>query len=162
MVRIDKIMSSDFLILSNEAKILDAARLMADKRHGCVIIVEDKKVIGIVTESDILRNFVSKNVSLKSNITQIMSYPVTTINQNEKLEKANKIVDSKQFRKYPVVDGQNFVVGLVRENEIVHALNDNISFHRNLQNAVLVVFVAFEFFVFIYYRYLVNIFLFLR
>ena len=143
-------MSTNVLTLKKEAMISDAAQLMSNKLYGCVVVIEGKKPIGIITESDIIRNLVSKKISPKEKVTKIMSSPITTLRNDIKLEKANKIIDTKHFRKYPVVDNEN-LVGLVTENEIVHATNDNIRFHRNLQNAVLVLFVAFEFFIFIFY-----------
>ena len=104
----------------------------------------------------------SKKINPESKVSQIMSSSVTTIPHNSKLENANKIIDTKGFRRYPVVDKEGNLVGLVNENDVVQAINDNIRFHRNLQNTVLILFVAFEFFVFILYRYLINYFPFLR
>ena len=161
MARVSKIMSQDVLTLKKEAKISDAAKLMANKPQGCVVIVEGKKPVGILTETDIIKNLVYKKSKPSEKVTKLMSFPVTTINQDTKLEKANKIIDTKHFRRYPIVENEK-LVGLVTENHVVQAINDNIKFHRNIQNAVLIIFVIFEFFVFVLYRFLVNIFPFLR
>ena len=155
MAKISKIMDTSVLTLKKEAKISDAARLMASKPQGCVVIVEGKKPIGIITESDILRNLVSKKISPEEKVTKIMSSPITAIHPNTKLEKASKIIDTKHFKSYPVVYNGD-LVGLVAENSIVHAINDNVKFHRNIQNIVLMIFVLFEFFIFILYGHLVN------
>jgi len=161
MAKIDKIMDTSVPTLKKEAKIFDATKLIANKPHGCVIIVEGKKPIGIITESDIVRSLISKKTNSKEKVTKIMNSPITTMHPNTKLEKAIKIIDTKHFRKYPVVENEN-LIGLVTENNIVHAINDNIKFHRNVQNAVLILFVIFEFFIFILYEYLVNFLPFLR
>ena len=50
------------------------------------------------------------------------------------------------------------LVGIVTENSIVDTINNNIKFHRNLQNTILVIFVVFEFFVFILYGHIVKFF----
>lgn len=162
MARISAIMNANPLTVKKEATISEAARLMADKPHGCVIVTENKKPLGIITESDLVKNMASKKINPESKVAQIMSSSVTTIQHNSKLENANKIIDTKGFRRYPVVDKEGNLVGLVSENDVVQAINDNIRFHRNLQNTVLILFVAFEFFVFILYRYLINYFPFLR
>jgi CBS domain-containing protein len=161
MTKISRIMSTNVPTLKKEAKVSDAAKLMANKSHNCVVVVESGNPIGIVTKSDIVKNLVSKKVNFKGKITGIMSSPVTAININTKLEKANKIIDTKHFGQYPVVENDK-LVGLATENNVVHATNDNITFHRTLQNAVLILFVVFEFFIFILYRYLVDYFSFLR
>ena len=161
MAKINKIMDTSVPTLKKEAKISDAAKLMVNKSQGCVVIVEEKKPIGIITESDIVKNLISKKMSPKEKVTKIMSSPINSINPNTKLEKANKIIDTKHFDKYPVIENES-LVGVVTENDVVHSINDNIKFHRNLQNTVLIIFVIFEFFIFILYEYLVNFFPFLR
>ena len=70
-----------------------------------------------------------------------------------KLDEALKIIDTKKFRKYPVVENSR-LIGLASKNDIVHAISDNVKLHRNIQNIVLVLFVLFEFFVFVVYRFL--------
>ena len=161
MTTVSKIMNVNVPTLKKEAKISDAARLMADKPCGCVVVVEGKKPLGIITESDILRNLVSKKFNLKEKVTKIMNSPITSISLNTSLEKANKIIDTKHFRRYPVVKNGN-LVGLVTENNVVQAINNNVRFHRNIQNAVLIIFVIFEFCIFILYKYLVEFLPFLR
>ena len=162
MVRISKIMNANPLTVKKEATISEAAKLMANKPHGCVIVTENKKPVGIITESDLVKNLASQKINLQSKVSQIMSSSVVSIMHSSKLENANKIIDTKGFRRYPVVDKEGNLVGLVSENDVVQAINDNIRFHRNLQNSVLILFVVFEFFVFILYRYLINYFPFLR
>ena len=153
MARVRKIMLADVPTLEKEAKIGDAARLLAQSQSGCVIVLEDKTPIGIVTELDFVRNAVSKGKSLKEPVSRIMSSPVTFMMPNTKLDEALKVIDTKKFRKYPVVEN-NELVGLVTKKDIVNAISDNLRFHRNIQNVVLVLFVLFEFFVFVIYRYL--------
>lgn len=153
MAKIDKIMDTSVPTLKKEAKISDAAKLIASKPHGCIVIVEGKKPVGIITESDIVRNLVSKKINQKEKVTKIMSSPITSIHPDTKLEKALEIIDTKHFGKYPVIENES-LVGVVTENEVVHSINDNIKFHRNLQNAVLIIFIIFEFFNFLFLFYM--------
>ena len=161
MAKISKIMITDVPTLNKEARISEAVRLMASRSKGCVVIVEGKKPIGIITESDVVKNIASKKINANEKVAGMMSSPITSIHPSTKLEKASKIIDTKHFKRYPVVEDGN-LVGLVTENSIVHALNDDISFHRNIQNAVLILFVVFEFFVFVLYRHLAKFLAFLR
>ena len=153
MAKVKKIMLADVLTLKKEAKIEEAARLLAKNESSCVVIVENKKPIGIVTELDIVRKVVSKGSSLKEPISRIMASPVTSMAPNMKLDEALKIIDTKRFRRYPVVDNEE-LIGLVTKRDVVNAISDNLRLHRNIQNVVLVVFVLFEFFVFVIYRHI--------
>ena len=145
-------MDTNVPTVKKEGKISDAAKLIANKSKGCAIVVDGKKPLGIITETDLVRNLVSKKSKPNDNVTKIMSSPITSINPNTKLEKASKIIDTKHFKIYPVTDNDN-LVGLVTENSVVQAINDNIRFHRNLQNIVIILFVVFEFFIFILNEY---------
>jgi len=156
MAKVNEIMQTDVPVLKKEDKVKDAIRLLSTKSHGCVVIVENKKPVGIITETDLIRAVVLKKSNLNAKVKEIMSTPVTLMQSNTKLEKASKIIDTNHFRRYPVMENEN-LAGLVTENSIVHAINDNISFHRNLQNWVLIIFVVFEFFVFFLYRYIAPI-----
>lgn len=157
MAKVSAIMNTRVPTLKKEAGISDAARLMVDNPLGCVVVVEGEKPIGIITESDIVRSLVSGKINLKEKAAKIMSSPITAISPNTSLEKANKIIDTKHFRRYPVVKDEK-LIGVVTENSIVQAINDNVSFHRNVQNAVLIIFVLFEFFIFVLYGNLIKFF----
>ena len=153
MARVRKIMLTDVPMLKKEAKIDEAAKLLAKDHVGCVVIVENKKPIGIITESDFVREVVSKGTSFKEPVGRIMTSPVTLMAPGMKLDEALKIVDTKEFRRYPVVENEE-LVGIATKKDIVNTISDNLRFHRNIQNAVLVIFVLFEFFVFVVSRYL--------
>src|SRR3989338_4024225 len=109
MARVRKIMLTDVPMLKKEAKIDEAAKLLAKDHVGCVVIVENKKPIGIITESDFVREVVSKGTSFKEPVGRIMTYPVTLMAPGMKLDEALKIVDTKEFRRYPVVENEELV-----------------------------------------------------
>ncbi|MBI2558484.1 CBS domain-containing protein [Candidatus Woesearchaeota archaeon] len=153
MARVKSIMLANPPTLKKEASIAEAAKLLAQTQHGCIVITENSNPIGIVTELDFVRNVVSMNKNLKEKVNKIMSSPVTFMDPDMKLDEALKIIDTKKFRKYPVMDNGQ-LVGVVTKRDIVNAISDNLRFHRNVQNAVLVLFVLFEFFVFVLYKYL--------
>lgn len=153
MARVSKIMLADAPTLEKDAKIEDAARLLSKSQSGCVVIVDANKPIGIVTELDFVRNAVSKGTILKEPVSAIMTSPVTVMAPNMKLDEALKTIDTKRFRRYPVVDN-GALVGLVTKKDVVNAISDNLRFHRNIQNIVLILFVLFEFFVFVLSKYL--------
>lgn len=152
MARINKIMITNVPTLKKEAKVEDAAKLLTQNDCGCVVIVENSKPIGIVTELDIVRFSASKDVNLKRPVSSLMTSPVTLMTPKTKLDEALKLIDTKRFRRYPVVDGDE-LVGLVTQKDVVNAISDNMQFHRNIQNLVLIVFVLFELFVFVLYKY---------
>lgn len=155
MARVSKIMSAGVPTLGKEAKIEEAARLIAQNDSGCVVITENGAPVGIVTELDIVKN-ISKGGSLKEPATSIMASTLTVMNPNTKLDEALKIIDTKRYRRYPVVEGGK-LAGLVTKKDVVNEISENLRFHRDIQNVVLVLFVLFEFFVFVIYKYLPSL-----
>ena len=144
--------------LKKEAKTEEVAKLLGKNETGCVVITDNNKPIGIVTEFDFVR-YVSKGGSLKESVSSIMASQLTVMAPSTKLDEALKIIDTKRFRRYPVVDNEQ-LVGLVTKKDVVNAISDNLQFHRNIQNVVLILFVLFEFFIFVVYRYLPSLSLF--
>lgn len=158
MTKISKLMATDIPKINKNATVSAAAELMAVNPHSCIIVMDGNKPMGIVTESDILKNLVSKKRDHQSNkIVKIMSSPITFLSSNMKLEKAGKIIDTKHFRRYPV-ERRGSLVGIVTENGIMEAINRNIRFHRTLQNAIMIIFVIFEIFIFLIYEHIIIIF----
>ena len=59
-IRIKEIMTEKVVTISPDATVKDAARIMLYKKIGCLPVLEGKKLIGIITESDILRYVVER------------------------------------------------------------------------------------------------------
>ena len=150
MAKVRKVMLTDVPTLKKEDKVEEAARLLTKTDNGCLIIVENDVPIGILTELDIVRHIKSKNI-MKQPVSSIMSSPVRFMTPDMKLDEALKIIDTKRFRKYPVIEN-NRLVGLVTKNDVILAISDNMKLHRAIQNIVLILFVLFDLFVFILYE----------
>ena len=151
MAKVRKVMLTDVPTLKKEDKIGDAARLLTKTENGCLVIIENDVPIGILTELDLVRHIKSPKKNLKQPVSSIMSSPITFMTPDTKLDEALKMIDTKRFRKYPVIEN-NRLVGLVTKNDIVLAISDNMKLHRAIQNIVLILFVLFELFIFILYE----------
>jgi len=155
MARVRKIMLADVPTLKKEEKIEEAAKLLSKTDNGCIVVVEGDTPIGIVTELDIVRHISKGKPRLNELLSEIMASPVVFMTPDMKLDEALKMIDTKRFRKYPVVEN-NKLIGLVTKNDIIHAISDNVKLHRAIQNIVLILFVAFELFIFLLYQPLVS------
>jgi CBS domain-containing protein len=150
MVHVRDVMQSDVAALNIGAKAGDAARLLSNSKTGCVIITKEDAIIGIITKLDFVRKIISKGKNFDEPISQIVTSPAINMSPDMGLDEAIKIIDTKGFSKYPVIE-RGKIVGVVTKKDVVSAVSDNQRFHRNIQNLVLVLFVLFEFFVFVVY-----------
>ena len=55
VVEITRVMSAPPIVISPEDEIEQAARLLAEKRIGCLSVIEEGKLVGLLTETDVLR-----------------------------------------------------------------------------------------------------------
>jgi len=150
MSTVNAIMHTIVPTLKSDAKVSDAAKFLAEDETGCIIILENEKPVGIVTTLDIIKADVDRTAKLSDPVTVVMSYPVTAMSPDTKMEEALKIVDTRNFRRYPVVKNDQ-LLGIITKKEIITEVSDNLKFHLNIQTSVLTLFVIFELFVFFYY-----------
>ena len=57
VVEIARVMSVPPITIAADASVEDAARVMADRKIGCLPVVEDDELVGLITETDVLRYF---------------------------------------------------------------------------------------------------------
>ena len=100
------------------SSVSEAARLMDERSIGSVLIEENGRVIGIMTERDILRKIVAKGKNPdRVKVKEIMNDPVITIDANEDIFEASKIMDEKKIRRLVVVENGQ-IVGKITANSI--------------------------------------------
>jgi CBS domain-containing protein len=61
-IQVSEVMTKNVTTVSPDATVEDAAQIMIDKKVGCLPVVKDKnKLVGLITETDVLQYFVNKN-----------------------------------------------------------------------------------------------------
>ncbi|MFH1180585.1 MAG: CBS domain-containing protein [Candidatus Bathyarchaeota archaeon] len=88
---------------------------------GSVIVVSSGRPIGIITETNIMRRIVEPRMDPDTVwVKDIMSSPLTTIDENAAVEEAAKIMVEKRINRIPVMKGDK-LVGLISSTDIVKA-----------------------------------------
>ena len=107
-------------IVSPEDSVQSAIELMVESDQGSVIVLDEKdKVIGIFTERDVLRHYMtnqSKFLHLK--VSEVMSSPVQTVPEDMKVSEALTIMNDKNVRRLPVVDKTGKMIGFISWREL--------------------------------------------
>ncbi len=118
-IRIKDIMNPSPVIINKKASVLDATKEMKSEKVGSIIIVENGKPIGVLTESDILRKIVAEEKDpSKICVEEVMSKPIITISPDASIEEAVRIMGKHKIRRLPVVD-KDKLVGMVTEKDIM-------------------------------------------
>jgi CBS domain-containing protein len=61
-IRVKEVMTKPAITITADAAVSEAARLMIEKKIGCLPVVENERLIGLITETDILRSVVERPI----------------------------------------------------------------------------------------------------
>lgn len=96
--------------VGREDSVLDAARLMNEKRIGSVVVLDGEKVVGILTERDVLTGVVAaQRHPAATKVEKVMSSPCIVADPDDSVERARNIMSEKRIRHLPVVDNGSLV-----------------------------------------------------
>ena len=96
----------------------DAANDMVTHNIGCVLIVDDSRVLGVFTERDLLTRVVGPGLDPHTTpVTRVMSPLRYTVEPTEALDKAMSLISEKRTRHLPVLDDGK-LVGLISIGDI--------------------------------------------
>ena len=108
--------------VSPDASVLEAVKLMADKAIGSLVVIEDDRLCGIITERDYARKVIIKGRSSETtNVAEIMSTDVLTTSDSQTVKECMELMTEKKIRHLPVVDGER-VVGMISIGDLVEAI----------------------------------------
>ena len=114
--------SAQVYSLSTEASVLDAIRMMAEHRIGSVLVMENGKLTGIVTERDYARKVILLGRSSgETPIADIMSSPVISVKPTDTVSHCMALMTDNKFRHLPVCDGDE-LLGLISIGDLVKAV----------------------------------------
>ncbi len=113
------LMSKKVVSVDSTSTAYDIAQEMLDHDIGCVVVLENKKVIGIATKSDIIREAVMKRRDpQKITAASVMTTPVVTIEAGETLSEASAIMSKNNITKLPVLESGE-LVGIITSTDLV-------------------------------------------
>lgn len=116
-------MSRDLVRVDEDTTIEDAAVHMSERRVGSALIFDGERLLGILTERDVLR-VVGARALAGARVAEWMTRHPETVGAEESVEQAGVLMLHGGFRHLPVVDG-NDVVGIVSIRDLVRdALHD--------------------------------------
>jgi CBS domain-containing protein len=112
----------DFWSVSSATTGYEAIRLMVEKEVGSVLVIDDGKVRGIVTERDYARRVALDNkISSDTPVTEIMTTQVLCARPDQTIEEAMALMTDKRVRHLPVL-ADDEVVGIVSIGDLVKAV----------------------------------------
>jgi signal-transduction protein with cAMP-binding, CBS, and nucleotidyltransferase domain len=113
------------LMISVEATVAKAAKVMCLEEVGSCIVLEHNQPVGIVTEEDIACKVVAKDLKPSTvRVNEIMSTPLITVHADKTVGDAAHMMVKRRVRRLPVVNDENKVIGIVTVRDLLTVSNE--------------------------------------
>ena len=137
-VPILEIMTKKPVTVGADVSVVEAARMMKDRKVGSLVVLDGETPIGIVTERDMVTKVMAEGRSVgETKVLDVMSTPLVSIHPHMEVAEAAKRMASLNIRRLAVVDGGK-LVGLVTENDILAIWPQLIEVTREYSRAGLI------------------------
>ncbi|TJY43272.1 CBS domain-containing protein [Cohnella pontilimi] len=104
MRNIAETMTKECITISPMDSLADAAVLMREHDTGFLPVVEGNKLVGVVTDRDMVTRGLAKQLQGSASVKEVMSDDLTTVKPNASVDEAVSLMASRQIRRLPVVE----------------------------------------------------------
>jgi CBS domain-containing membrane protein len=144
-ILVKDIMMTTVVSIKRNADLHEAARLLSENRiSGMPVVDDNNRVIGVISEADILmlagmkrehtfkdilRNILGEPLPARSGgnkVEDVMSFPPITSKADDEVMEVAKIFDERRIKRLPVVDNDGRLLGIVSRADIVRAIGKKI------------------------------------
>jgi CBS domain-containing protein len=112
-------MTKRVIVVKPDLTVKEAAKIMTEQRVGSLVVMENDKLVGIVTELDIIWKVVAGDLNPNETLVKdIMSKEVITIRSDQTLEDATHLMVEKKIKKLPVMEDDK-LVGIITATDLI-------------------------------------------
>jgi len=120
-------MSKTLYYISQSDTVLMAAKKMVSENIGGLLVGSEKKIDGIITERDMLRNVIAKERDFeKTKVEDVMSRDILTVEPKTKIRHTCHLMHYYGIRRFPVVDDDNKPLGMITERDMLAAILETL------------------------------------
>ena len=105
----------------------EAARLMKSEDVGALPIVEDGRLTCVVTDRDLTIRGVAEGLMAETPVSELASKNVVTIDPQQSIEEAARLMAEHQVRRLPVVEEDGRLVGMLAQADVAQAGHDSLT-----------------------------------
>jgi len=112
-----QVMTHDFLVADPSDTLGETAEKMARADYGSALVVDNGRLIGILTSRDLVRAVAGRTHSSEARVREWMTPDPVTMAPDASVEEAGETMIERGFRHIPVVDGER-AVGIVSIRDV--------------------------------------------
>ena len=134
MAKVRDIMQKNVITIENTKKAQDAAVILKEKEISFLVVVNEGKPVGIVSERDIVRKIVAdNNESQTTPLETIMSKKFKWVEPNSSIELAVQKMLNNNIRRLVVLEDEN-LVGVITQTDLTEFLRSKILINETIKN----------------------------
>lgn len=128
-MKVKRAMHKGAMWISPKTPLLEIAKTMKEQDIGALPVGENDRLIGMVTDRDIVCRGVASGSDLsKLTARDVMTKGITYCNEEHDIEKALELMERNKIRRLPVIDGGKRMVGILSLGDISHAATRELTF----------------------------------
>ena len=119
---ISEVLTQNVVSVSPETPAMVVVSIMREKKISCVLVVEDKKPVGIFTERNLVQLLHQGEEIGDKKIEEVMSKPVLTAERSTNIYQAHDLLEKNGMRHLVIVNSDGNVAGVVTQTDIIDNL----------------------------------------
>lgn len=131
--RCREIMTRNVKTANRETTLQEVAALMRDGDMGAMPVVEDGKLVGIVTDRDIVVRAIADGKDASTAVGDVMTSEVFSVRENDFVFEAIRLMGDKQVRRVPIVNDAGEIVGIIAMADIALETEDEREIAETLE-----------------------------
>ena len=123
MVTVEQLMAKSLVNIEAVMSAMEAAKMMKKHQVGSVLVKRDHRIVGIVTEPDIIRKVIGvERIPYYVPVEEIMSSPVIGIDWRRPITEAADLMERSQTRHLAVLQSGD-IVGVLSVRDLLHPVS---------------------------------------
>jgi CBS domain-containing protein len=131
--RCREIMTSNVTTANREMSLQQVAVLMRDGDMGSLPIVEEKKLVGMITDRDIVVRAIAEGKDVATKLGDIMTTEIFSVKPSDFIFEAIRLMGDKQVRRIPVVEETGELAGIISMADIALEMEDEREIAETLE-----------------------------
>lgn len=132
-MRCRDIMATNVRTASSRMSIREAAAMMRDGDMGCIPVVDDEKLVGVLTDRDIVVRSIAAGKESSAPIADAMTTEIFSVKPDDFVFEAIRLMGDKQIRRVPVVDESGRLAGIIAMADIALEMEDEREIAETLE-----------------------------
>ena len=132
-MRCREIMTRELRTATRETSLQEAAAMMRDGDVGAVPVVEEGRLVGIVTDRDIVVRCVADGREVSTPVGEAMTIEIFSVRPDDFVFEAVRLMGDKQIRRIPVISEDGKLAGIISMADVALETEDDLEIAETLE-----------------------------